>query len=246
MKKLAIVVLAFNISGCTSYQNRNDLADCLSLGYYKNKITNKKIIDAINSKGKIKEFLIKGKGTHNKLNDEVTECPVIAYYDDGKLSNGILSSTGRWSKNHEITYKYLTVNEYQKEDRLKTAEISNKNNESIIKNKNNMKKSLKDFDSAGKDTYPFMARIYCFNTKNFEIYTPETCGISIYGAGPSNLYSKNKSSLDVMLLTSYSLKVFMSEPNPFLAIKVDIISRRTDKVIDTRIGNFIHSIAFKK
>ncbi|PIJ48969.1 hypothetical protein BL250_16670 [Erwinia sp. OLTSP20] len=243
MKKKLLLLITMITSGCVPYAHQTDLSDCLSIGNYTNKITNEKIINELNSTEINKIQKITPTGNVKFGDGDSTECPVTVTHENGTSEQGFLISRGRWSQQKKIEYKFLSkwdaqqqVEENNAANKIRTEQIESQARARDTESKH-------DFQSASITAYPFKAEIYCYNKKNFNMYKPADCGISTSGKlGPTNIYDKQALTFDILLPSSFTLKASMAEPNLFMGIKVDIRSRKTNEVVNTRTGSYTDTV----
>lgn len=240
MKKIFALIICILVPGCAPYSSRTNISDCLSTGNYSNnEITNK-----INNKKSIKIKNIKPVGgIEFEPNGDGTLCQAVATYENDTVSRGFVISNGRWSHPQSINYDFLTETEKFTKENYEATErqraIDNAIKESMIL----AEQSNREFDEASSKEYPHEAEVYCYNKRTLEIYHPRVCGTLVLGeTGPTNSYDKNALTLKLMLKEHFKLKVTIEEAHPFAGIKVDVRSRKTNKVINTKTGSFTDTI----
>lgn len=238
MKKLIPLLISFSVVGCVPYEQQTNLADGLLISGY----TNERILNIINSNRTIKAIRIDYTGGIIYGSDDFTERPAIATLSDGSYSRGFLQSTGRWS-NSDIHITFVTEDERkaqkEKEEREQQKRIDDIKREA----EEESNKRAKEFNTASIKRYPYEAELFCYNSRNFDLYMSSDCNFSITGTtGPSNLFDTQAPSTRIMLEKNYKLKVMMYTANPTINMRVNIISRSSGKVITSKDGNDFNSI----
>lgn len=241
MKVIFLLITLMLISGCVPYSKRSDLSHCLLTG----KDSNEEVINKINIKKnvKIKEIKPLEYAQIDRDGGDGTMCKAIATYDNETSSRGFITSTGRWSHPQVVNYDFLTDSEKNTKEYNESIEKQKIINDRIKESQELAEKSNREFENADSNKYPYIAEVYCYNKRTLELYSPATCGPLASGeTGPTNIYDKTSPVFKLMLGKNFKLKVITNEPHPLAGIKVDVRSRKTDEVIETKIGDFNNTV----
>lgn len=241
MKK-ALLLFLIVVSGCVPYSERMGISNYLSV---KGK-TNGEIINILNKKSDKPIQKITPTGSTRYGSDDQTEAPVIVTYTDGSSASGFLTSTGRGRSS--VNFMFTTTEERDNQKQVASEEARKAEQERTLNQEKDRLKFKQKYMSAPIGIYPYLAEVYCYNRKTLNIYKPDACGIGYNflqdtGVGPNNSYDTSIATYNIMLKDHFNLTILMTEPNPFLGIKVDIRSRRTKQVVLTRNGGYIDTIS---
>ncbi|MFZ4220792.1 hypothetical protein [Enterobacter ludwigii] len=251
MIKQIIPMIALIISGCVSYvdSDSEQLGSCLSVHDSRGNdstIKDEEIINFLNksSDKTITNIITNNNGTLYSKNNS-SACSVSVHYNDGTKTSRVLFLRGNNTAHPE--FNLYTRAEFEQQRQLIVQKDKQEQDKIDEKRQENKSFSIKEFKSASVTEYPYIAKAYCYNKKTLALYTPESCDIYLdalgsKGVGPGNYFVDNKESANFMLKENFNFVLSMSEENPFLGMKVDIRSRKTNEVLSTHTGSYTDSV----
>lgn len=266
MKKYLLFLLVSITYGCVPYSKRTDIGNCLTVN-----ASNEQVIKSINKNNKktIKEVSIIFKHSNYSTDKGGRQCLANATYTDGSSEQGwvsVLFANGSTPQK----FDFISNEEKTRQEELIKNERERKNKgdrEKILQEqKSSEQKGKIEYKNASLNEYPFLVEVYCYNKINLEAFAPSACGISAHGPvgiGPTNLYDKNMTSLNVMVRNNFDITVEMAEPEMTtfntrfrnntlevsrneprvtLGINVTVRNRHSNKVIYSERGDYYNRI----